>query len=67
MSTATTPGIARAAVRVDRPDRRVGERAADDLHVERAGDREVVDEARLAGQEHGVFTPEPAGADDGHR
>ena len=54
-------------LRVDRADRRVGERAADDLHVERAGDREVVDEARLAGEEHGVFTPEPAGADDGHR
>ncbi len=45
-------------LRVDRSDRRVGERAADDLDVERAGDRKVVDEARLAGEEHGVLTPE---------
>ena len=61
--------------RVDRDDASVRDRAADDAHVQRAGQVEVVDEAGLAGEERRVLLaqcrdPEHAGAgagDRGHR
>ena len=49
-NAATTPSASRAAVRSTLEDPRVRVRTADDGHPDHAGDREVVDEAGLAGQ-----------------
>ncbi len=67
--TATTPGIALAARRVDRADVGVGVRAAQDRHVGHPGQLDVVEVAALAGDEAGILDPLDRGAEHvgGHR
>ncbi len=48
---------------VDRVDRRVNVRRADHRHPDHAGQRVVVDEARLSGEELWVFLPEDLAPD----
>ena len=75
VSTATTPGIATAALVSIDAIRGVRDGATDHAHVQRAGEVEVVHEAGLAGEERRVLLAERrdaehtgAGArDGGHR
>ncbi len=57
VSTATTPGIARAALGIDAADQRVRMRAAHEGRVQRAGRGNVIDETGAAGQQRKILEP----------
>ena len=63
VSTATTPGIARAALGIDAADQRVRMRAAHEGRMQRARRSDVVDEARTAGQQRLILEPRDARSD----
>ena len=63
VSTAWTPGMAQGRARIDRPDARMGMRAAHERRVQHARQLDVVDEARAAGEQGRIFDPRHAGAE----
>ena len=59
-------GHRRRLGRVDRPDAAIGDRRADDAHMQLAGEIVVAGEAAGAGQQLAVLQPRHAPADHGH-
>ncbi len=63
VSTACTPGSASAVARIDAADQRVRMRAAHERGMQQPGQRDVVDEAAVAGQQRPILEPGNARSD----